>query len=153
MATYINGTKLKKCNINSEKCKKIFVNGVKVWSGQETFTQSVTSGACGRDDSYGSFGTLEINLEAGETFTVDNITFDQKIYSNIDCDLYVNGEQVWDYNSTKGSYYTHNSGVIGTYTAAAGKTAIMLRIRGWRSSGSWDGTFYDTATITYTTGV
>lgn len=153
MATKVNATKLKKCNVNGVKCKRINVNGVKVWSGEETFTKSVTSGTTGRDESYGEWGAIHIELAAGETFRIDNITFEQRIYTNIDCDLYVNGAEVWNYNTTSPEYKTVNTGVIGTYTAVSGKTAIMLRIRGWDSSGSWYGTFTNTATITYTTGV
>lgn len=35
MATTTNGVELKKCNVDSIKCKKINVNGVLVWTGSE----------------------------------------------------------------------------------------------------------------------
>ena len=124
-----------------------------IYSGEETFIKTVTSGVTGRDENYGEFGVLNINLNAGETFRIDNVSFGQRIYTNVDCDLYVNGVEVWDYNKTVGDNPTINSGVIGTFTAESGKVSIMLRIRGWDSNASWNGTFTNTATITYTTGV
>lgn len=126
-----------------------------IYNAEETLTKSVTSGTTGRDGSYGAWGAIHIELPAGETFRIDNINWYQRIFTNVDIDLYVNGTEVWNVNRTvTDGYYTYDSGAIsGTYTAVAGTTAIMLRIRGWDSSGSWHGSFTNTATITYTIGV
>ena len=153
MAIHKASNQIGKVYKGSNQIGKVYKGSTLIYTAEETFTKSVTSGETGRDESYGEWGAIHIELPAGETFRIDNITFDQRIYTNIDCDLFVNGEEVWDYNRTVGEYYTQNTGVIGTYTAQSGKTAIMLRIRGWDSNTSWYGTFYNTATITYTTGV
>lgn len=97
MAVLINGTSLKKCNVNGGTCKKIIVNGENVWRAEYSLVPN-TEGVLATDTSDGggkwssnyddpkwqSDGTLWVYFASGgQSTTVHKTPIDVTSYSKI----------------------------------------------------------------------
>lgn len=182
MPTTINGNKLRKCNVTvggtTYKCKRINVNGVKVWTGEEKFSQEIScsyfkrGGYWGPDtdgdgnpdsfihteDGWGeTIGTIDI--PAGDTFRIDSLIPQWSTSTTTQVELIVNGTTVLNQTIHSGQVDGHSltygpyPSASDYYTSTQATGTIQFIIRGKCSAAQWDHSPTGYLTINYTVGV
>ena len=122
MALTVNGTAMKKCNVQGSRCKQVNLNGTKIWTDEENwFPEKYSQWKIGGNQN--GNGRSEYTINSSQIHLLSDLGYENGDYSNatkawaytplIDFSQYKKLTITFSYLVTGTQYWTHATAKIG----------------------------------------
>ena len=122
MAVTVNGTAMKKCNVQGSRCKQVNLNGTKIWTDEENwFPEKYSQWKIGGNQN--GNGRSEYTINSSQIHLLSDLGYENGDYSNatkawaytplIDFSQYKKLTITFSYLVTGTQYWTHATAKIG----------------------------------------